>query len=125
MDIKLENNAYNYVFVVLSQAIKGHAGSAVVALKLIEQIRTQANEGVAPEVTLSVEAYELEQLTEGILHIVKSDERVSALLLTELLTFAKHLRIRKATEAKIRALVPADKTVELDSDIELDEEEAG
>ena len=44
MDIKLTKNEYNFVFGFLSQGLSGHAGSAVVAHKLIEQIQGKADQ---------------------------------------------------------------------------------
>ena len=122
MDIKLNKNEYNFVFGFLSRGLSGHAGSAVVAHKLIEQIQGKANEGKAEELTLAVELYELEQIVEGIVHLVKTGDKVSAAAISELLMVASLLKVKKATEKKLADLVPKDATVEVDSDLELDEE---
>ena len=122
MDIKLTKNEYNFVFGFLSQGLSGHAGSAVVAHKLIEQIRGKANEGKAEELELAVELYELEQVIEGIVHLVKTGDKVSAAAISELLLIASLLKVKKATEKKILELVPKDKLAEVDSDLELDAE---
>ena len=123
MDIKLNKNEYNFVFGFLSQGLSGHAGAAVVAHKLIEQIQGKANEGKAEELLLAVELYELEQIVEGIAHLVKTGDKVSAAAIAELLVVAGLLKIKKAAEKKILELVPKDTTVEVDSDLELDEPE--
>lgn len=124
MDIKLNKNEYNFVFGFLSQGLSGHAGSAVVAHKLIEQIQGKANEGKAESLELEVELYELEQIVEGIVHLVKTGDKVSAAAIAELLLIASLLKIKKAAEKKILELVPKDKNAEIDSDLELDTEPA-
>lgn len=121
MDIKLNKNEYNFVFGFLSQGLSGHAGSAVVAHKLIEQIQGKADQGKAESLELEVELYELEQIVEGIAHIVSTSEKVSAAAIVELLTVARLLKIKKAAEKKILALIPKDATVEVDSELEVDE----
>lgn len=124
MDIKLNKNEYNFVFGFLSQGLSGHAGSAVVAHKLIEQIQGKADQGKAESLELEVELYELEQIVEGIVHLVKTGDKVSAAAIAELLTVAGLLKIKKAAEKKLADLVPKDKNAEIDSDLELDTEPA-
>ena len=122
MELKLSKNEYNPIFGFLSQGLVGHAGAAVVARKLVEQISGKADEGKAEEVTLAVELYELEQLVQGIIALVKSEAKISATYLAELLYLAKLLKIAGAVEKALESLVPRDKDAEIDSDLVLDAE---
>lgn len=116
MNITLNTNEYNAVFRLLS-AITGK--SAVVANKLIEQIRSNADEGRSTEIELIVESYELESILKGIKSLVESDK--STVQDIAFFTFiASTLKIKGAFLKMLEELVDKNASVEIDSSIELD-----
>ena len=116
MNITLNTNEYNAVFQLLS-AITGK--SAVVANKLIEQIRSNADEGKAKELELSVETYELEAILQGIKVLAESDKST----VNDLGFFTYIcgiLKIKGAWNKVLDSLIEKTASIEVDSDIELD-----
>ena len=121
MEISLNKSGYNSLFAFLSQGLKGHAGAAVVAGKIIEQIRAGADEGKAEEVKISVEVHELEAMLKGIVATLSAVDDVTVAHVAELTYVAELLKIKKAFAAELEKLVPADAKVEIDSEIVLDD----
>lgn len=121
MEISLDKNGYNSIFAFLSQGLKGHAGAAVVAGKLIDQIRAGADEGKAEELRINVEVHELEALLKGLVSTLEAVEGVTPAHVAELTYIAELLKVKKAFGKELEKLVPADAKVEIDSEIVLDD----
>jgi hypothetical protein len=119
MDIKLTKSEYNLVFSFLAQnAFAG--GHAVAADKLVEQIRAGADEGKAEDVTIKAEPYELEAVMGGLLAFVEAN-KLSSNDLGALKEIARILKVKKAFGLGLDKLVPKESTIEIDSEIVLDD----
>jgi len=116
MDITLNQNEYNQVFQLLS-AITGKP--AIVANKLMEQIRGNADQGQAKELELTVENYELESILHGIKALAENEKST----VNDLQYFqhvAKVLKISKALDKVLSELISKEASVEIDALVELD-----
>lgn len=116
MNITLTQNEYNSVFQLLS-AITGK--NAVVANKLMDQIRGKVDEGKAKEIELDVENYELESILKGIKALAENEKST----VNDLAFFAyvaKTLKIGKALDKELATLIDTNASVEIDSTVELD-----
>lgn len=117
MNITLNQNEYNAVFQLLN-VITGKA--AVTASKLIDQIRSKADEGKAKEMEITVEPYELESILQGIKVLAESDK--STVQDLGFFTYiAGILKVKGAWNKILDGLVEKNVSVDIDSDIELDD----
>lgn len=119
MEIKLNKHEYNSVFALLNQ-ITAPAGAVVTANKLIDQIRSKVDEGKAEEVTVDAELYQLDSVLSGIKKFVE-DNKLNSDDIYVLKFVAKALKIGKAFDKALEDLVGKDATIEIDSDLVVDE----
>lgn len=119
MEIKLNKSEYNTVFGLLNQ-LTAPAGAVVTANKLIDQIRSKVDEGKAEEIQLEAELYQLDSILSGIKSFVEGNKLTSDDIFG-LKFVAKSLKISKALDKALEDLVGKDTTIEIDSDLVVDE----
>jgi hypothetical protein len=116
MTITLQALEYNAVFQLLN-AITGKP--AIVAQKLVAQIRNGADEGKAEKLDIEVENYELESILQG-MKVLAEDSKSTVNDLGFLGFCASSLKIGKALDKVLAELISKDAKVEIDSAVELD-----
>ena len=118
MNITLNTNEYTTVFQLLNVIAGKHA---VTALKLIDQIRSKADEGKAKELELAVEPYELESILQGIKTLAESDK--STVNDLGFFTYvAGLLKVKGAWNKILDSMITKESSIKIDSTIELDAE---
>jgi hypothetical protein len=116
MTITLSNSDFNALYQLLS-ALSGK--SAIVANKLITQIRNLADEGRAKEIEIEAENYELELLLKGIGELAIAPKTTSQDI--EFLTFISSLlKIKGAFVKLLDEMIDKTAKVDIDSAVELD-----
>ncbi len=116
MNITLNQNEYYSTFQLLSAITGRHA---VTASKLIEQIRSKADEGKAKEMEFTVELYELESILQGI-KVLAESEKSTVQDLGFFTYIAGILKVKGAWNKILDGLIEKTATVDIDSEIELD-----